>query len=427
MPKQSRRSFLKTAVASAAALGLPSLARARSAKSEVRFGLIGCGVRGSAFYERAAYVCDPDRQRLAAAAKSAGVDAAHAVTDLRRILDDRDIDAVVIAAPDHWHAPAAILACDAGKHVYVEKPCSHNFRESQLLVAAARRNNVVVQHGTQQRSRKFTAGAIQMLREGVIGEVLVAKAWNIQRRKDIGHASPTTPPAGVDYDLWVGPAEMVPYQPNRFHTDWHWWYNFGTGDIGNDGCHEIDYARWGLGVDTLPTKITAVGGKYFFDDDQEFPDTATCIFEYPADGASGKQRQLLFEMRLWSKNYPYNCDSGVEFYGTKGKMILSKRGKLMVVNADNETTHNEQAEDELGWGHYDNFATAIRDGRRPNADIEEGHRSVALVHLANAAIRVGRSLDFDPQAEQIVDDAEASQLMSRSYRQDGHWAIPAGV
>jgi predicted dehydrogenase len=426
MPQPSRRTFLKSAVAGAAALGLPSLARARMANSEVRFGLIGCGVRGSAFLERAAYVCDPDQERLANAAKSAGLDPTHAVSDLRRILDDRAIDAVVIATPDHWHAPAAILACEAGKHVYVEKPCSHNFRESQLLVAAARRNNVVVQHGTQQRSREFTRNAIQMLREGAIGEVLVAKAWNVQRRNDIGHATPTVPPPGVDYDQWVGPAEMVPYQANRLHSDWHWWYNFGTGDIGNDGCHELDYARWGLGVDGLPAKVTAIGGKYYFDDDQEFPDTATCIYEYPADGATGNRRQLMFEMRLWSKNYPYNCDSGVEFYGTKGKMFLSKRGKLQVFDDDNKTIRREQADDQLGWGHFDNFVAAIRDGGRLNADIEEGHRTVALVHLANTAIRVGRSLDFDPQAEQIVDDAEASQLMSRIYR-DGHWAVPAGV
>ncbi|MEX2093706.1 MAG: Gfo/Idh/MocA family oxidoreductase [Pirellulales bacterium] len=428
MPNPSRRTFLRTAVAGAAALGLPAPVRAaRSANEELRFGLIGCGIRGGAFLERAAMVCDPDQSRLDAAAKSAGVAPAQAVTDLRRILDNPDIDAVVIAAPDHWHAPAAILACQAGKHVYVEKPCSHNFRESQLLVVAARRNKVVVQHGTQQRSREFTANAIQSLREGLIGDVLVAKAWNIQRRKDIGHAKPAAVPAGVDYDLWVGPAEMVPFQPNRFHSDWHWWYNFGTGDVGNDGAHEIDYARWGLGVDTLPTKISAIGGKYFFDDDQQFPDTATCVWDFPAAGDSGPRRQLVFEMRLWSKNYPYNCDSGVEFFGTKGRMMLSKRGKLIVVDDDNKTIHDAKANDEQGWIHFDNFADAIRNNTRPNADILEGHRTVGLIHLANIAIRVGRSLDFDPATEQIVRDAEASQLLTRTYRQDGHWAKPQGI
>jgi predicted dehydrogenase len=349
------------------------------------------------------------------------------VTDLRRILDDRDIDAVVIAAPDHWHAPAAILACEAGKHVYVEKPCSHNFRESQLLLAAARRNKVVVQHGTQQRSRKFTKNAIQMIHEGAIGDVLVAKAWNVQRRRDIGHARPAAVPPGVDYDMWVGPAEMVPFQPNRFHTDWHWWYNFGTGDIGNDGCHEIDYARWGLGVDSLPTKISTVGGKYFFNDDQQFPDTATCVFEYPSVAEDLSPRQLVFEMRLWSKNYPYNCDSGVEFLGTKGRMMLSKRGKLLVVDDDNNTIRDDKADDELGWAHFDNFVSAIRNGERPNADIEEGYRSVALIHLANISLRVGRSLEFSPVTCEVDGDPEANQLLSRAYRRGGHWAIPQGV
>jgi predicted dehydrogenase len=427
MPHPSRRSFLKSAVAGAAALSLANTARARSANEEVRFGLIGCGIRGRSYFERASMVCDPDQSRLDAAAKSADVAPALAVTDFRRILDNRDIDAVVIAAPDHWHAPAAILACQAGKHVYVEKPCSHNFRESQLLVAAARRNNVVVQHGTQQRSRPFTADAIGQLRDGLIGDVLAAKAWNIQRRKDIGHAGPAPVPAGVDYDLWVGPAEMVPFQPNRFHGDWHWWYNFGTGDVGNDGAHEIDYARWGLGVDTLPSKVAAIGGKYYFDDDQQFPDTATCIWDYPAASDAGPRRQLVFEMRLWSKNYPYNCDSGVEFYGTKGRMMLSKRGKLIVVDDDNKTILNVKANDQQGWIHFDNFADAIRNRAQLNADILEGHRSVALIHLANIAIRVGRSLDFDPASEQIVGDDEASRLLARTYRQDGHWAKPRGV
>ncbi|MGI9427985.1 MAG: Gfo/Idh/MocA family protein, partial [Bythopirellula sp.] len=306
MSKSSRRKFLKQASAGAAAATLSQTltapaAQASEANNRLRLGVIGCGQRGRRFYERADYVCDPDRSRLDVAAKKAGVDAAHAVTDMRRILDDKDIDAVVITTPDHWHAPAAILACEAGKHVYVEKPCSHTLREAQLLLAAARRNNVVVQHGTQQRSRPFTVDAIQQLRDGIIGDVLMAKAWNIQRRKNIGFAAPSAVPAGVDYDMWVGPAQLVPFQANRFHQDWHWWYNFGTGDIGNDGAHEMDYARWGLGVDTMPSRIVALGGKYFHDDDQQFPDTATCVFEYPGDGAVGNRKQLVFELRLWSR------------------------------------------------------------------------------------------------------------------------------
>ncbi|MCA9230999.1 MAG: Gfo/Idh/MocA family oxidoreductase [Planctomycetales bacterium] len=424
----SRRTFLRQTGAGVVAASLPRTLRAGQADNALRIGLIGCGQRGRWFYERANYVCDPDRRRLAIAAEKAGVDSAHATTDLRHILDDKEIDAVVIAAPDHWHAPAAIMACEAGKHVYVEKPCSHNFREAQLLLEAARRNKVVVQHGTQQRSRAFTIEAIQMLRDGVIGDVLIAKAWNIQQRSNIGHVQPSAPPSEVDYDIWVGPAEMVPFQANRFHDHWHWWYNFGTGDIGNDGAHELDYARWGLGADTLPSKVVALGGKYFHDDDQQFPDTATCVFEYPGDGVTGSQKQLIFEMRLWSRNYPLNCDSGVEFFGTKGKMFLSKRGKLQVIGERNEVIVEKKVEkSSQPLEHLDDFLDAIRTGRRPNADILEAFHSVAPIHLANIALRVGRSLEFDPEKQAIVGDSAAQQLLSRTYRSDGHWATPQGV
>ena len=340
-----RRDFLRQAgswglAAAASSMTGPS-ATASGANDRLSVGLIGCGPQGTALGRafgglpdvKVAYVCDPDKRRLDKLRQA--VSAVQAISDSRIILDDKSVDAVIIATPDHWHAPSAILACKAGKHVYVEKPCSHNFLESQLLLDAARRNKVIVQHGTQHRSNPLIAGAIQMLRKGMIGEVLAAKAWNIQRRSDIGHEKPGDPPPGVDYDLWVGPAKYLPFQKNRFHYNWRWWYNFGTGDIGNDGMHEIDYARWGLGVDTLPSRIVGLGGKYFFDDDREFPDTATITFEYPGDGKVGNKRQLIFEMRLWSTNYPYNCDSGVEFYGTKGQLFVSKRGKIQLLDERN--------------------------------------------------------------------------------------------
>lgn len=426
MPKPSRRTFLQQAGVGVAVAGWSPKLRAAGANDRIRWGIIGCGQRGRWFFEGADYVCDPDQNRLAVAAEKSGVDSAHAVTDFRRILDDRAIDAVVIATPDHWHAPAAILACEAGKHVYVEKPCSHNFREAQLLLKAARENNVIVQHGTQQRSTPFTIEAMDKLHEGVIGDVLVAKAWNIQHRDNIGFAQPSPAPPAVDYDMWVGPAEMVPFQTNRFHSDWHWWYNFGTGDIGNDGAHEIDYARWGLGVDTLPSKVVALGGKYFYDDAQQFPDTATCIFEFAAD--QGKTpRQLVFEMLLWTKNYPLNCDSGVEYFGTAGKMFLSKRGKMFIYDEQNKVIEEKRSEKEPPLLHFDNFVDAIRSGRKPNADILEGFRSVALIHLANIAVRTGHSLDFDPTTEQIINNHSANGLLSRQYREGGHWAKPTGA
>ncbi|MBM3335546.1 Gfo/Idh/MocA family oxidoreductase, partial [Candidatus Sumerlaeota bacterium] len=281
MSNETRRSFVRKAGFGAATLGLMGAASFKGANEKVVVALIGCGSRGSGVAQAmggAAFVCDPDQSRLASVAKRLKAPASNAVTDMRRIFDNKSVDAVIIATPDHWHAPAAIMALEAGKHVYVEKPWSHNFRESQLLVEAARRSKRVVQHGTQSRSKGIVADGIQLLREGVIGKILVAKALNIQRRGNIGHEKPSDPPPGVDYDTWVGPAEFVPYQKNRFHYSWHWWHNFGTGDIGNDGVHELDYARWGLGVETLPTKIAGVGGKLYFDDDQEFPDTMTVTF-----------------------------------------------------------------------------------------------------------------------------------------------------
>jgi len=423
----SRRTFLKHAGAVSLAAGFAGAVRANGPNEKVVVGLIGCGGRGRRFYEFADFVCDPDEERLAIAANQAGVDTSRAVTDMRRLLDDRSIDAVVIATPDHWHAPAAILALQAGKHVYVEKPCSHNFRESQLLLDAARRSGRVVQHGTQQRSSRQVREAVAMLRDRVIGDVLVAKAWNVQLRPSIGHSQPTDPPSGLDYDLWVGPAEFLPFQSNRLHYNWHWWYQFGTGDVGNDGAHEIDLARWGLGVDTLPSKAVAIGGKYFHDDDQQFPDTATCVFEYPGNGAVGDRRQLIFEMRIWSTNYPYNCDSGVEFIGTQGRMMISKRGKLEIFGPRNTVISQERFESAKNMEHMDDFIEAIRSSRSPNAPIDEAHRSVALIHLANIALRTGRAIEFDPVSEQVFGDEEANRLLGRVYRQGGHWAIPPGA
>jgi predicted dehydrogenase len=409
------------------ALGLARNLRAHAANNKIVVALIGCGGRGRRFFDHVDYLCDPDAERLASAAKLAEIESSHTSSDLRRILDNPSIDAVVIATPDHWHAPAAILALEAGKHVYVEKPCSHNFRESQLLLKAAVSSGRVVQHGTQQRSAPLMMDAMNKLREGVIGDVLVAKAWNVQLRPSIGHAEPSQPPSSLDYDLWLGPAEYVPFQANRFHYNWHWWYPFGTGDIGNDGAHELDLARWGLGVDTLPAKVAAFGGKYFHDDDQQFPDTATCVFEYPGNGEIGQRRQLIFEMRIWSTNYPYHCDTGVEFMGTQGRMMVSKRGKLEVLGPRNKVIKQERFESNKNMEHMDNFVEAIRSGKSPNAPMEEAHRSVALVHLANIAMRTGRALDFDPQSERIVGDDDANNLLKRTYRQDGHWAIPRGA
>lgn len=315
----NRREFLELTSAgllTASAIGTAQAAP-KVANDKLVVGLIGCGGRGnhvSGLFRKTAnvevaYISDVDDNRRANTAKNLDIKPDKSFADLRRILDDKSVDAVVIATPDHWHSIAAILACDAGKHVYVEKPISHNIREGRLLIEAAARNKMQVQHGTQSRSTNMMIEAMKLLREGVIGNVMVAKCWNIQRRGTIGKGQDSAPPAGFDYDTWVGPATMVPYRTNRVHNRWTWWYHFGTGDMGNDGVHDIDYTRWGLGVDTHPTKVAALGGKFMHDDDQEFPDTQQVTFEYPGDGQPGNRKLFIYEQRLWSSNYPHNTDS----------------------------------------------------------------------------------------------------------------------
>jgi predicted dehydrogenase len=437
MTHATRRTFLQNSaagIAGTALFGAPAL-NAAGAGERIGLALIGCGGRGTHVAEvfrktknvDVLWVCDPDEARLGKAAEKFGVSSSRATGDMRKVLEDKSVDAVLVATPDHWHAPAAILACDAGKHVYVEKPCSHNVREGRLLVDAARRNKRHVQHGTQSRSTGMIIQAVKALREGIIGDVLVCKAWNIQRRGTIGHQKPGAVPEKFDYDTWVGPAPMVPYQTNRVHGGWHWWYDFGTGDMGNDGVHDIDYARWGLGVTTHPSLVSAIGGKFVFDDDQQFPDTQQVAFEYPGDGKPGSRRMLIYEQRLWSTNYPYNVDSGVEFYGTKGQMFLSRRGKVQVLgdrNAKLDVAITPEGQNENS--HVANFCDAIRSGVKLHGEIELGHLSSALCHLGNIATRLDRSLRVDPAKEQIIGDDEADRLLSRSYR-DGHWGVPRGA
>jgi predicted dehydrogenase len=432
----TRREFL--ALSSAGILAATTLhaaaPAAKGANDKLVVGLIGCGGRGghdAGLFKNTpnvelAYVCDVDESRRQAAAKKLGVDSRRAVHDLRTILDDKSVDAVIVATPDHWHSPASILAADAGKHVYVEKPISHNIRESRLLVEASNRNKTLVQHGTQSRSTGMMIAAVKLLREGIIGEVLVAKCWNIQHRNPLPKGENTDPPPELDYDTWLGPATFIPYRTNRVHNRWTPWFHFGAGDMGNDGVHDIDYTRWGLGVDTHPTKISALGGKFYYDDDSEFPDTQQVTFEYPADGKPARKRLLIYEQRLWSTNYPHNVDSGAEFYGDKGQMFLSRRGKIEVRSDKNTVLDMAmKLEPQNDAAHVQNFCDSIRGQTRLNADALTGHLSTALCHLGNIATRLGRSLNFDPQAEQIVGDDQANALVRREYRE--HWGTPKGA
>lgn len=431
MPTLPRRAFAARAAATAVVAPLLAAAGARAANDKVVVGVIGLGGQGRAHVAglaalpnvEVASLCDVDAGRLEAAGQLAP--RARLVDDLRRILDDRGVDAVSIATPDHWHVPAALLALAAGKHVYVEKPCSHNVREGRWLVDAVARTGLVLQHGTQSRSSPFIQAAMRLLRDGVIGTVQVAKAWNVQERPSIGRELPGTPPAGFDYDTWLGTAPACAFQKNRHHYTWHWWYDFGTGDAGNDGVHELDIARWGLGVDTHPAQVVAVGGKYAYDDDQQFPDTMTAVFDYPGDGAVGHRRQLVFEMRLWSRYYPHNISNGNEFLGSAGRMLLTKRGKLEVFDDRGRPLEIDGPKPEaVGLRqHQANFIDAIRSGGPLHADALTGHLSASLPHLANLACRTGRGLRFDPARESIEGDAEAGRLLGRSYRE--HWSRPA--
>lgn len=433
-PSSGRRTFLKLSSAAAAATFQAAAHARASANDKLVVGLIGCGGRGrhdAGLFNKTsnvevAWICDVDEVRRHQAARELGVSADRIAADLRRLLDEQAIDAVLIATPDHWHSPAAILACDAGKHVYVEKPISHNIYEGRLLVEAAERNGRLVQHGTQSRSTEMMIEAVRLLREGLIGDVLVAKCWNVQRRGALPAGEFTDPPAGLDYDSWVGPAPMIPYRTNRVHHRWTMWRHFGAGDMGNDGVHDLDYTRWGLGVDVHPAKASADGGKFFFDDEQEFPDTQQVTFEYPGGGKPGDRRLLIYEQRLWSTNYPHNCDSGAEFYGTKGQMFLSRRGKLEIRSDRNALIDAKiKSEPQDDAAHVRNFCDAIRTGAKLNADALTGHLSSSLCHLGNLATLLGRSLKFDPETEQIVGDDEANALVRRKYRE--HWGAPRGV
>lgn len=440
MSTPHRREFLKRTAYGATVVGTLAFSGAvRAAGSNERLvaAVIGPGGMGSSHLKLLAankqvdlaWVCDVDEVRLGKAAETAEKLSGRApkmVKDMRKVFDDKSVDAVWIATPDHWHGPATILACDAGKHVYVEKPCSHNIREGRLMIEAARRNRRVVQVGTQTRSTTKVREAMEKLKSGIIGDVLVAKAWNSQRRSSIGRKQPSDPPSTLDYDLWIGPAPMVPYQSNMLPGIWRWWYDFGAGDMGNDGVHDIDVACWGLGVDTHPSAVVALGSKYFFDDDQQFPDTQYCVFEYPGDGKPLSKRQFIFEQRIWSPYVQEGWENGNAFYGTQGMMILGKKGGYQIFGPRNKLIEEATFDGPNLPGHHENFMECIRTGAKPHADIEINHLATTLCHLGNIATRTGVALAFDPQAERITNNADAASLVRRQYR-DEHWAVPRGV
>lgn len=424
-----RRQFLGTAAAAAVA---PAVVRAASAPEPVHLAMIGPGGMGMNHVRTLCqrkdvefrWVIDADADRAAAATKAihdATGQSPQTGQDLRRALDDAAVQACFMATPDHWHAPGAILAADAGKHVYVEKPCSHNLREGRLMIEAAARNKVRIQVGTQSRSTPHTMQVIEKIRSGVIGDVLVAKAWNSQKRADQGHQPTTEPPANLDYDLWLGPVPPVPFRKTYHPGSWRWFYHFGGGDFANDGVHDIDIARWGLGVESHPTRMSAMGDKLFFKDDQEWPDTLYCGFEYEE---GGRKRQLIYEQRIWSPYVQEGHENGCAWYGTEGMVVGGKAKGFQIFGPKNQLIETLPGSGPNLAAHHENFLAAVRAGGAGelHADISINHLSSSLCHLGNIAARVTRTLVFDDKGERFVGDEEASKLLRREYR--NHWAAP---
>jgi predicted dehydrogenase len=426
----NRRKFLKASTAAAAGLGIVGAARAAGANDKVRAAVVGIGGRGESHIHslmkldnvEVAALCDVDEKFLDQRGKAVEEKTGQKPTryvDMRRLFDDKSIDVVSFATPNHWHALGSIWALEAGKDVYVEKPCSHNIREGRKLADAARASGRVVQHGTQIRSSDAVQEGMELLRDGVIGDVYMAKGLCYKPRNSIGRRKEEPVPTGVDYDLWLGPAPERPFSRNRFHYNWHWHWDYGNGDIGNQGVHQLDVARWGLGVG-LPRKVQSMGGHFMFDDDQETPNTQVATFSYPEE-----QKMLVFEVRHWYTNTEDvgnvgRATIGDIFYGSEGILIVPSYNSYKVLMGKKlEPGPARTGRNDLSDAHFANFIEAVRkrDVGILHAPIEEGHKSAALCHLANIAYRVGRTLEFDPDTESCSGDAEANALLTRDYRE----------
>ena len=402
---------------------------AQSPNETVRVGVIGLGGRGGSHVNawsrmknvEIVAISDIDESHIGEKFKlleGRGSNKPTTYVDFRKMLDDKSIDAVSIATPNHWHTLMTVWACQAGKDVYVEKPCSHNVFESQQIVAAARKYDRMVQQGSQSRSSPALREAVQKMREGELGEVYMTRGLCYKWRDTIGKTPVEPVPPGVDYDLWTGPAPKRPYTKNRFHYNWHWFWDTGNGDLGNQGIHEVDKCRWGLGV-THPTKVTAIGGKFMFDDDQETPNTISASYEFDVDG---KKKMMTFEVRHWISPHEAGIQEGKpgntignQFYGSKGYLVFDNYNKYYsFLGRDQQPGPSAIAPDT----HWENFIAAVRSRKRQdlNAEIEEGALSCNLVHLANISYRLGRTIHWDAKNLKCIGDDEANKMLTRDYR-----------
>jgi predicted dehydrogenase len=398
----------------------------------VRVGIVGVRGQGRGHIERYAKIpnaeiaalCDVDESilndRLSLAEKLTGK-RPEGLTDFRKLLEDKSIDAISIATPNHHHTWMTIAACQAGKHVYCEKPCSHNMFESKQIVAAARKYDRLVQHGANSRSGVAVKEAVQQMNDGLIGDVYMARGLCFKWRDTIGRTPVEPVPPGVHYDLWLGPAPKREFTKNRFHYNWHWFWDYGNGDLGNQGIHEVDICRWGLGV-KYPTKVSAIGGHFMFDDDQETPNTLTATYEF---NGAGKRKMMVFEVRHWMSNHEAGIGEGKKggggntvgntFYGSKGYLAIDGYDRYKTFLGKGAEPGPAKVEGGNNWA---NFIDAVRSGKREdlNAEIEDGAISCTLVHLANISYRLGRTLKFDAATMSVPGDAEANAMFTRQYR-----------
>lgn len=434
----NRRYFLMGASGALAATKMSSHLMA-SPNDTVRIACVGVRGQGNSHLKQyanmknveIAAICDIDEsilnKRITETEQKTGKKPA-AYWDIRKLLEDKSIDAISIATPNHSHTLQTIWACQAGKDVYVEKPCSHNIFEARQILAAARKYDRLVQHGTNSRSGEALKDGVQKLREGVIGDVYHARGLCYKWRDTIGRAKPEPVPAGVHYDQWLGPAPEHAFTKNRFHYNWHWFWDYGNGDFGNQGIHELDIARWGLGV-KYPYKVSAIGGHYMFDDDQETPNTLSVSYEFRE---GGKNRLMTFEVRHWMSNHEAGINDkpgdsntvGNIFYGSKGYMAIEGYTKYWTYLGKEQQPGPKNT---AGGNNWQNFIDALRTRKRSdlNAEIEEGSISTVLLHLANISYRVGRTVQFDAESFAIVGDKEANALFSRKYRKP--YVVPEKV
>lgn len=443
MKTSSRRDFFKKAtfgvviatvmpaVVEAEVISAPEILSesVKGANDRIRIAVLGVNGRGQTHVDEImkiskeynvelAALCDPDMdilQKRAEKVKSKYGKNIRIEQDFRKIYDDKDIDAVALATPNHWHALQTIWACQAGKDVYVEKPATHNIYEGRKMIEAAYKYNRIVQHGVQLRSSVAIREAIEHLKNGLIGRVYMSRGLVYRWRPDIGNKGISQKPTGLDYDLWCGPAPMVPFTKNLVHYNWHWHWNYGNGDVGNQGIHQTDLCMWGLGVDYLPERITSMGGKFLWDDCKEVPEIQTSIYHYP------KEKKIIqFEVRNWCTNLEDGAGVGNIFYGDKGYMVIKGYDTYETYLGEKREKGPSRSEGGELTRHFQNWVDAMRarDMSIQNGPVQTGHLSSALAHLGNISFRLGKQLQFDPVAERFIGDGEneANAMLSRDYR-----------